>query len=224
MKFLGKIRTALSNLVPLTGFHFDQPIVVLQSDDWGRVGMRDREGMEALQSAGMSVGERPYDFYTLETAEDLHALGEVLNKHRDSNGRYPCIEMNFITANLDFKKAMEGELMFLPLAEGLPSGWQRPNLIEAYREGIANDVFSAALHGTSHFSRTAVERGTAQPDRNELLRTLWRAGTPYIYWRMPWIGYEYWDPERPAEERFLDLQVQKSLIGQSVGFFAKLFS
>ena len=58
----------------------------------------------------------------------------------------------------------------------------------------------------------------------DLLRTLWQAGTPYIHWRMPWIGYEYWDPEKAGDERFLPADEQRELIGKAVGIFAKTFS
>ena len=225
MSLIRRVQSRLGDLFPRTGFYFDRPIVVLQSDDWGRVGLRDREGMEELRSAGMNIGERPYDFYSLETAEDLSALAGLLKDHTDSVGRHPCIEMNFITANLDFRKAMgSGELSFLALAEGFPTGWDRPNLIDGYRRGIADGLFSAALHGTSHFCLPSVERGVLQAERGDLLRTLWRSGTPYIHWRMPWIGYEYWNPEKPADEQFLNFEAQRTLIGQTVGFFAKLFS
>jgi hypothetical protein len=216
------------DLLPTAGFHFDRPLVLLQSDDWGRVGLRDQEGWDQLQSAGLALGERPYDFYTLETAEDLAGLGSALRRHRDSSGRRPCLEMNFIVANLDFSK-MSAEsyrqIHLLPLAEGLPSGWTRPGLMDAYREGIGEGVFHPALHGTTHFCRAAVERNANAPgERAHLLRTLWQAGTPYIHWRMPWIGYEYWDPEKPEDERFLPAAAQAELIGQTVGGFAKVFS
>src|SRR5207302_6276936 len=86
-------------------------------------------------------------------------------------------------------------------------------------------TFYAALHGSTHFCRPAVERHMADPgQRGALLRTLWQAGTPYIYGRMPWIGYEYWDLEKPADERFLDRSAQQELIGSTVGAFAKFFS
>jgi hypothetical protein len=180
-----------------------------------------------LQASGCTLGERPYDFYTLETAEDLSALRAVLSAHRDSSGRAACMVMNFILANLDFAK-MNGEvfpqLHLLPLTEGLPAPWSRPGLFEAYHEGIAAGVFYPALHGSTHFSRAAVERHMADPKRGELLRTLWQAGTPYIHWRMPWIGYEYWDPSQPPDERFLSSASQRELIGQTVGIFAKFFS
>ena len=46
---------------------FSRPLVLLESDDWGRVGVRDREGFEQLRAKGIRLGEHPYDLYTLET-------------------------------------------------------------------------------------------------------------------------------------------------------------
>lgn len=238
MKILRKLWQRGRDLLPVDGFHFDRPIVVLQSDDWGRAGLRDRQGLEQLASAGLVLGERPYDFYTLETAEDLAALRAVLRSHHDSAGRSPGLEMNFVVANLDFQKmdfekmSPEGfqQIHLLPLAEGLPAGWNRPGLLEAYREGIQEGLFHPALHGTTHFCRVAVERyltasdPTDPSDRGRLLRTLWKAGTPYIHWRIPWIGYEYWDPEASPDDRFLPPDTQRDLIGKAVGDFAKLFA
>ncbi len=214
-------------LLPREGFYFDRPLLLLQSDDWGRVGVADEEGLERLRSAGLSLGERPYDLYSLETAADLSALHDVLIKHKDASGRSASIGMNFIVHNLNFAP-METEdfrrIYLLPLSDGLPRGWQRPGLLAAYREGTADGVFRPALHGSTHFCREAVESIMAEPtERAELLRTLWRAGTPYIYWRMPWVGYEYWNPNVKGDH-FLKLKAQSELIGASVGAFAKLFS
>jgi hypothetical protein len=225
---VGKLWQRGRDLFPVAGFHFDRPLVLLQSDDWGRVGLRDQEGLEQLRAAGLALGERPYDFYTLETAEDVASLGATLKRHRDSSGRHPCLGMNFILANLDFAKMSADDLRqihLLLLPEGLPQGWMRPGLMEAYREGIAGGVFQPALHGTTHFCLSAVARNlNVEGERARLLRTLWEAETPYIHWRMPWIGYEYWDPEQPEADRFLPGEKQAELIGQTVGAFAKMFS
>ena len=228
MKFARKLWQRGLDLFPKTGFHFDRPLVILQSDDWGRVGLRDQAGFEQLQSAGVGLGERPYDFYSFETADDVNALTGVLQKHHDSTGRNPSLEMNFILANLDFGK-MKGEgyrqIHLCVLADGLPAGWKRPDLFAAYRAGISSGVLQPALHGWTHFCSSAVERHLrSNEERAHLLRTFWEAGTPYIYWRMPWIGYEYWDPEKAEDERFLGAETQKQLIGQAVGAFAKVFS
>lgn len=215
------------DLLPIVGFRFDRPLVLLQSDDWGRAGLRDREGLEQLRSAGLALGERPYDFYTLETAEDLASLGAAMKRHRDSAGRHPCLGMNFILANLDLGKMSADsfrQIYLRPLAEGFPPGWVRPGLMEAYRDGIADGVFHPALHGNTHFCRRAVERYlTDSGERGSLLRALWKAGTPYIHWRMPWIGYEYWDPEGVGD-CFLPAAQQSELIGQAVVIFSQMFS
>lgn len=202
--------------------------MLFQSDDWGRVGLRDHEGFEQLRASGLTLGERPYDFYTFETADDLDALSAMLKQHRDSSERHPVLGMNFVVSNPDFAKmSAEGfrQIHLLPLADGFPTGWSRPGLNAAYRQGIADGVFYAALHGITHFCRSAVERNlSGSGERAALLRTLWQAGTPYIHWRMPWIGYEYWDPEKPEDERMLPVHAQRALIGEAVGGFTKMFS
>ena len=228
MNLARKVWQRAKDVLPISAFHFGRPLVLLQSDDWGRVGLRDGDGLEQLRAAGIELGEHPYDFYTLEIAEDLSALMATLTRHRDLEGRHPCLEMNFVVGNLDFAR-MEADgwekIHILQLAESLPKGWDRPGLVEAYRAGISDGVFYPALHGTLHFCSKSVERNLAGGgERATLLRTLWQAGTPYIHWRMPWIGYEYWDPEKPPDDRFLPLASQQEIIGQTVGAFAKLLS
>ena len=216
------------SLLPVEGFAFGLPLVVLQSDDWGRVGVRDREGWEELRNLGVTLGERSYDFYSLETAEDIGAVVSLLQRHRDSTGRPACLGMNFIVANVDFAKVSNDnfrQIHLRALTEGLPDGWNRPGLFEAYREGISAGVLSPALHGTTHFCRRAVERHLDDPgERGVLLRTLWKAGVPYIHWRMPWVGFEYWDSERTGEEDFLTSGIQETLIDSAVQSFARFFA
>ena len=216
------------SLLPGEGFSFDRPLLLLQSDDWGRVGLRSMEMVEQLRSAGVMLGERAYDFYGLETAEDVSALARLLKGHRDRTSRTACITMNFVMANLDFAKMAASEfqqIQLLPLCDGLLEGWERAGLFDSYREGVEAGVFFPALHGLTHFCRAAIERELAQAsERSELVKTFWRAGVPYIHWRMPWIGYEYWDPERSPKQRFLGASEQHELIGTAVGNFAKMFS
>lgn len=228
LTFVRKLWQRGRALLPVEGFFFDRPLVLLQSDDWGRVGLRDRAALEELQAAGWTLGERPYDFYSLETAQDVAALSQFLKRHRDTTGRPACIEMNFLSANLDFARMAAEDFRHIhvrALPDGLPDGWQRPGLFEAYREGVDAGVFYPSLHGQTHFCASAVEREiVAGGERSALLRTLWKAGNPYIHWRMPWIGYEYWDPEQPADRRFLSAESQANAIGVAVGNFTRFFS
>jgi len=209
------------------GFRFSRPLVLLQSDDWGRVGVRDAEGQEELRAAGINLGERPYDLYSLETAEDVHELTAVLQSLQDSVGEPPCIEMNFIVANVDFQaSATNGflDIVVKPLAHGLPGRWARPGLFEAYKAGIQARVFAPALHGTTHFCQQAVAHGWTQGgERAEILQTLWKAETPYIHWRMPWVGYEYWDPEKAPADRFIPEAQQEHWIEWAARAYQELF-
>jgi hypothetical protein len=208
-------------------FHIERPLVLLQSDDWGRAGVRDKEGYELLRAAGIRLGEHPYDFYTLETADDITAIHELLKRHRDSTGRAACLGMNFVMANLDFEKiSADGfkAIHLLPLTDGLPRSWKRPGLSEAYRAGIESGLFFPALHGVTHFCQIAVEHALGKNGpRAEFLRTLWRTETPYIHWRMPWVGYEYWNPEKP-KAGFLSAKAQMKLIEGAAGIFKTFFS
>ncbi|MFZ0478918.1 MAG: hypothetical protein WAL71_07190 [Terriglobales bacterium] len=227
---IGRLRRAWNfvNSSAERGLRFDRPLVLFQSDDWGRVGVRDRQGWDELRANGVDLGQNSYDSYSLETAGDLQALAEVLKKHRDSVGRPPCIGMNFVMANLDFRccaKTGFQEIPLLPLTDGLPSPWQRPLLTDAYRQGIRERVFYPALHGLTHFCVAAVARELAKDgDRRQLLHALWHAATPYIHWRMPWIGYEYWDSGLLADQRFLSLTDQRAAIQRAAEIFRAFFA
>ncbi len=222
----GLLRKTASTREAKQAFTLPRPLVLLQSDDWGRIGVRDKEGYEQLRSRGVRLGEHPYDFYTLETADDVHALRECLKRHRDATGRPACMEMNFIMSSLDFPRMYAENcraIQLLPLTAGLPGRWNRPGLFDAYRQGVLECVFQPALHGLTHFCPIPVEHALRRnEERAALLRTLWIAETPYIYWRMPWMGYEYCNPERP-HAGFLSLADQNQRIQEACNIFEKMF-
>lgn len=208
-----------------TPITFSRPLVVLQSDDWGRVGIRDQEGYDQLCSRGIRLGASAYDFYSLETAGDLQALASLLSSHRDAAGNNPRLVMNFCLANLDFpamRQKQFREIKLLPLSHGLPGSWSRPGLLDEYRAGIEQSVFYPALHGLTHFCAPAVEIALAENgQRAQMLRRFWEAETPYIFWRMPWIGYEYCNPD--PHLRFLDPAQQRALVREACRLFEDLF-
>ena len=116
------------------------------------------------------------------------------------------------------------KIHWLPLTAGLPGKWSRPGLFEAYHQAITEGWFYPGLHGLTHFCQPAIEYALLQhEDRAALLRTLWQVETPYIYWRMPWIGYEYYQAENPTKG-FLSAGLQASLIRQAADIFRALFS
>lgn len=205
---------------------FSRPLVIIQSDDWGRVGVRDHKGYELLRNHGLRLGENPYDLYTLETAADVTQLLDLLSRHRDSSDRAACLVMNACVANLDFatmRKQNFSRTSLLPLKQGLPGQWSRPGLLPAYNAGIEAGVFYAALHGLLHCCPLAIENALDENgDHARFLRLLWDAETPYIYWRMPWVGYEFLNPRKP-NPGFLKLNRQMEIVQQGCDYFAELF-
>jgi hypothetical protein len=84
-------------------------------------------------------------------------------------------------------------------------------------------VFQPALHGLTHFCEAAVKNALSRKEeRTNFLRTLWAAETPYIYWRMPWIGYEYCNPTGP-HGGFLGFAEQVQKIQETARLFKNLF-
>lgn len=217
----------LQNYLPVKGFFFDRPVVIVQSDDWGLAGIRDAAGFAQLQAAGIEPGKHPYEYYALETAEDLRALYAVLKGHRDARGRHPSFVFNFVVANVDFGKtsaANFGKIELCPLAEGLPAPWERPGLLDAYHEGIAEGLVYPAFHGLTHFCLTSAERALASDnERNRLLRVCYAAGTSMIPPRMAWLRCEYYDRMGDAEGQWLPARAQQAVIQRGVEDFRRLF-
>ncbi len=223
LSFMKKLWRGRNRIFP---FSFDKPLVMIQSDDWGRVGVRDKEGYEQLRQSGIPLGESAYDHYSLETAEDVMAVRDLLLRHRDFSKRPACMVMNFVMANLDFSRTAQAgfKIHVMPLSQGFPGAWRRPGLFDAYQQGVADRTFFPALHGLTHFNTLAVENALAENgERKHLLKTMWAAETPYIFWRMPWVGYEYLNPEG-QEAGFLPLAVQSKLITEAAKIFKDLFS
>jgi hypothetical protein len=218
----------LKQMRPLRALLCDRPLVVIQSDDWGMVGIRDGDGFRSLQSRGLNLGSHPHDFYSLETAEDLYCIYEMLSRHTDSIGRHPSIVFNFVMANVDFKASVESGFQWLPLMpldQGLPGFWERPGLLDAYREGIRLGFIYPAFHGLTHFCQPSVKKILAEGgDRTRLLRTLYESDTPLLYYRTPWVGFEYLDESEPPNGgRWLDLGTQQRLIDDGVAGFKRIF-
>src|SRR5947207_15757139 len=63
---------------PVRGLSFSRPLVLIQSDDWGRVGVRDFEGHEQLRASGIRLCERLLDFYALAAAVHGMTAPELL--------------------------------------------------------------------------------------------------------------------------------------------------
>src|SRR5690554_5731240 len=100
------IKSILSrNITNARGWRTNRKIVVIESDDWGSIRMRNKKSFDALSQAGIQLDHSKYDSLdSLENKEDLELLFEVLEKHKDSHGNTAKFTTNMVMNNPDFEK------------------------------------------------------------------------------------------------------------------------
>lgn len=202
-----------------------RPIVLIQSDDWGRVGAPSLEALDRLRSAGHPVGRSAWDEYGLETEEDVLELGRLLASVSDADGRPACMTANFIVANADLQR-MRAEgfqgFRYVALQDGFPEPWRRPNLLSAYRSNIDRQVFYPGLHGFTHFN-VGLFLKTLRNDSpaGARARALVANDIPYLASLTPEFNFALVNRERA--ETFLAADEQAAWIDQGIELFRSTF-
>ena len=201
-----------------------RPIVLIQSDDWGRVGIPSAETLERLIAAGASVGRSRWDYYGLESEGDLVSLRDVLAGIHDREGRSPCMTANFVMANADLAHMQEEgfrEFRWVGIDRGFPRPWGE-HLLHVYRDLVATGAFEPALHGFTHFNTIALMQCLReQSERGRRSRLLVAHGVPYLASWTP--EYNFALVTRGKREQFLDEGAQDDWIAAGVRLFVDVF-
>ena len=203
-----------------------RPVMVLQSDDWGRVGAPDPSAIERLREKGHPVGESAWDFYGLEDAADLHALADVLRAVIDNEGRRACMTANFVMANPDLRRMVAEdfrEFRAVAISEGFPAPWAQAPLMAEYRRLVAEGIFYPGLHGFTHFSPEGMLRGWHDSGNfGARLRALVEEDVPYLASLTPEINFALLDRSGP-DERFADRATQTQWVNLGIDAFRAAF-
>ncbi len=165
-----------------------EPVVVFESDDWG---LQRKACADLLQPYG-EPSEWAYE--QTESEADLEKLYNVLENHKDEDGRHPCFTANFVTANPDFEKIRQGGF-----AEyyDISINNQNEKLKSKWIEGMDRGVFHPQYHARSHFwapawlkdlrENVAGARDLFDQNCNGGLSLLkhegWRYHSEYIFWK-----------------------------------------
>jgi hypothetical protein len=149
------IRTHIGqNIVNIPGWRTNRKIVVIESDDWGSIGMPSQEVLMKLIDGGFKIHFSPYNrFDSLESDEDLSQLYEVLLKHRDFNGNHPVITANTVVANPNFERIKASgyqEYFYEPFTETLNRYSSHKNVMSLRQYGIDKKIFFPQFHGREH--------------------------------------------------------------------------
>lgn len=140
----------------IPGWRTNRHIVVIESDDWGSIRMPSKEVFGQLLRDGYNVYEDVFSRYdSLETADDLARLFEVLGSVHDINGRPVIMTANSVVANPDFDKIeTSGFLSYFyePTTETYKHQPGCENSYEIIKQGIAGHVWRPQLHGREHLN------------------------------------------------------------------------
>jgi hypothetical protein len=182
-----------------------EPVLVLESDDWGLERRASSERLKAFGKPGPRVDEKT------ETAEDLQRLFDVLDRRRDVTGRPAVFSANFIVANPDHDAIARGR--YEAYHEILIS--TREDLRPAWREGVARGVFFAELHGRCHFSIEAwmADLRSDVPGARVLSSEHWHGGLSLLEGQAQRYHTEYisWRTGVEPDERALIAELKDSL-------------
>ena len=135
--------------------------VVLESDDWGFCAwVPDEAAHRALAAtpAFRSPAGRIYGRSTLESAQDVARLAEVLLSVRGGDGLPPVLQANTVMAAPDFgrlRPPFPPEPLPLVGHPETPPRWRRPGLWEAVGRATAAGVWWPELHGLHHVPERA---------------------------------------------------------------------
>jgi hypothetical protein len=152
---LRSLKTKLSrNYINSLGWKTNRKIIVIESDDWGSIRMRDKKTYDYLLNKGIRVDLCPYNRYDSIASEfDLFALYETLEKFRDVNNRTPVITFNTNTANPDFgeiQKSCFENYYYKPFTKTIKEYYPNKDVFSVWKEGMSNGYIFPQYHHREH--------------------------------------------------------------------------
>ncbi len=140
----------------IPGWTTSRKIIVIESDDWGSIRIRNKDAYSNMISAGLELDRSPFTQHdSLESNRDLQNLYEILTKHRDSTGRNPVITPMFVVANPDFDKIKNSGFsvyFYEPFHETYLKYPCHDKAFQLIQTGIHNRLFVPQLHGREHLN------------------------------------------------------------------------
>lgn len=144
--------------VNFRGWSTKRKIVVIESDDWGAIRIRDRQAREDFMSKDNGVRSNLFCKYdTLESLDDIRELFNLLKSYTDRNGVHPVITACAVVANPDFNKIRQSnftEYFYEDIRSTYNRYYGTDALINYWKtEGIQNKrLLIPQFHGREHIN------------------------------------------------------------------------
>ena len=137
-----------------SGARICEPLVVIESDDWGSQRMPSKEAYDALMKKGVSVDKSAYLRYDgLETSKDLTDLLEVLQKHRGSDGKPAVFTANMVMGNPDYEQIRNGDYqnyVRVDLQKTFEQTAGCEYMLTLVKQGMDAGLWMPQFHGREH--------------------------------------------------------------------------
>lgn len=134
------------------GQRLEPKVVVFESDDWGGIRMPSAETYRELaEKMPMIKNDRFSKFDHLASADDLSALFEVLQKHKDSRGNPAVFTFNVTTANPDFNEILHHNFERFavePFHQTILR--EQPAALSMWNDGFFAGLYRPQFHGRDH--------------------------------------------------------------------------
>ena len=139
----------------LRGWSTHRKLLVIESDDWGAIRMPSRQAWERLLEAGIRVDRSLYDSLDcLESRDDLEALLNLLDSHRDARGRPASFTFNAVMGNPDFEAIQRDGFQRFHHQHLFDSyrHYQHIDLEPLWRSAISQGLIRPQFHAREHLN------------------------------------------------------------------------
>ena len=154
MKVFSSLKSSLGHhWINARGWSSPNPILVIESDDWGATRMPDEKTALLWQKKYPTASHNPFNRWDgLERSSDLEGLAELCQSFVDADGKNLIITCNMIMANPDFE-AMRKEGFTQFESETFFESYQKneeTKMPSLWKETIAQRLFAPQFHGWVH--------------------------------------------------------------------------
>ncbi len=139
-------------LTQKNGWRSENPILVIESDDWGAEHVPSYDVIKKVLAGGEPSD---YDFDGLESSDDIEKLCDILSSCRNLKGNRPVFTANFIMSNPDYleiKKSDYKSFVYKTISDSFNHEVNSSVLWKSYKQAISRGLFVPQLHGLFHFN------------------------------------------------------------------------
>lgn len=149
-------QTLAKNYINARGWRTKRKLLLIESDDWGAIRMPSRQTYDYLLSKNIAVDQSYFDKNdSLESAEDMECLYEVLDCFRDIHGNPAVVTAFSVVANPDFEKieaSKRQEYHYELITETYKRNPHTEKSFSMFQEGIGKRMLIPQFHGREHLN------------------------------------------------------------------------